>query len=248
MTRRSTRNIAGQRFGRLVAVEESGNLYKCKAWLCRCDCGCLTRHREFDLLANRIKSCGCLQTSRIRDLRNKRFGRVLVIDIGPGRGVERHWKCRCDCGREWSVGHGQLLRGKIRSCGCITKERLTTHGMTDSKEYMAYMGARGRCVNANDSGYPDYGGRGIEFRFDTFEDFFSHVGPRPAGDFSLDRIDPDGHYERGNVRWAPRTVQQTNKRPRIRHRNGISLDGLAPEDQQAVRELVESLRQKERAA
>lgn len=53
----------------------------------------------------------------------------------------------------------------------------------------------------------------VEFRFKSFQEFFELLGPRPDG-CSLDRIDPLGHYEPGNVRWATREEQTANRLPR----------------------------------
>jgi len=39
-----------------------------------------------------------------------------------------------------------------------------------------------------------------------FNEFFAELGPRPEG-CSIDRINPLGHYEPGNVRWATRQQQ-----------------------------------------
>lgn len=49
--------IAGQRFGRLVAIEpETGS-----RWRCQCDCGNATVATRYALTRNRTKSCGCLK-------------------------------------------------------------------------------------------------------------------------------------------------------------------------------------------
>jgi hypothetical protein len=87
------------------------------------------------------------------------------------------------------------------------------HGMSATPEYISYCGAKARCTNPNREDWPDYGGRGIKFLFASFKDFYAEVGPRPAG-MTLDRINHNGHYEQGNVRWANATEQSNNRRTR----------------------------------
>lgn len=71
-----------------------------------------------------------------------------------------------------------------------------------------------RCYRRENKSFQDYGGRGITvcdlWRRD-FAAFLSDMGYRPAGT-SLDRIDVNGHYELGNVRWADRVTQARNVR------------------------------------
>lgn len=77
-------------------------------------------------------------------------------------------------------------------------------------EYQAYRNANARCVSPTFIHFHRYGGRGIEFRFKSVEDFIAEVGRRPSPKHSLDRIDNDGHYEKGNVRWATAKEQHRN--------------------------------------
>jgi hypothetical protein len=77
-----------------------------------------------------------------------------------------------------------------------------------------------RCHNPNNPKFPWYGGRGItvypEWRDSPwpFIDWVNrNLGARPDG-CTLDRLDPDGPYAPGNLRWADRATQLANRRPK----------------------------------
>ena len=155
------------------------------------------------------------------NLTGKRFRRFLVL----GYAGNSNWHCLCECGSYRLVQGGELTgrTSRRKSCGCYAREISTTHGHTKggrgrlvSPEYTAYQGAKERCTNPNNRAYADYGGRGIKFRFNSFEEFLAEAGPKPSPAYSIDRIDNDGHYEKGNIRWATRIEQNNNQR---RHKN-----------------------------
>jgi len=53
-------NLIGQRFGKLIVIKY---LLKEAKWLCRCDCGGLTKAGTTDLTSGKRISCGCLDIS-----------------------------------------------------------------------------------------------------------------------------------------------------------------------------------------
>lgn len=80
-------------------------------------------------------------------------------------------------------------------------------------EYTAYLNARARC-RANGPNAKYYSQRGIKFCFNSFKDFLAEVGTRPGPEYSLDRINNNGSYEPGNLRWATKKQQAQNQRQR----------------------------------
>ena len=90
-------------------------------------------------------------------------------------------------------------------------------------EYRSYNSAKNRCTNPNNAAYKNYGGRGIEFRFRSFDEFLRCLGRRPTLEYTLDRYpDNNGHYEVGNVRWCTRKEQAQNRRPYPERRHMLS--------------------------
>ena len=55
----SYKDIAGQRFGRLVAIRKSGTEQKRAMWLCKCDCGTEKIVSGKGLRSGHTTSCGC---------------------------------------------------------------------------------------------------------------------------------------------------------------------------------------------
>ena len=154
------------------------------------------------------------------DLTGKTFGRLVVIERAENSKFRKaRWKCQCSCGNIAIVCSDNLRKGLAKSCGCLRKESLakrnTTHGMTKTHEYQTWARMIARCQNFTNSDFKDYGGRGIdicqEWRND-FMAFFNYIGKRPSPEHSVDRINNDGNYEPGNVKWSLPTQQANNKR------------------------------------
>lgn len=218
------KNISGQRFVRLVAIRCIGVGNDGRIWLCQCDCGKCAEVSAHKLASGNTKSCGCLRSdtsrlNRFQDLAGRRFGRLVVLRICGDDGHHHSvWTCQCDCGRQPNISSNQLTRGRTKSCGCLHDDtvalRNAAHGLGRTSEYKAFHSAKRRCTSPKDKHFKNYGGRGILFLFDSFEQFYAELGMKPTPKHTVDRIDNDGNYEPGNVRWATRKQQIANQRPR----------------------------------
>lgn len=56
------------------------------------------------------------------DLTGQRFGKLVVLSETEKRMDNGSivWRCRCDCGKLAEVSGRRLIRGKVRSCGCLS--------------------------------------------------------------------------------------------------------------------------------
>lgn len=163
------------------------------------------------------------------DLTGQRFGRLRALRfVDQNKHGNSVWECLCDpetggCGATCeALGH--LLRsGATRSCGCLRREVATARHMTHgharrgaaAPEHLVWMNMIRRCEDTTTASFASHGARGItvcaEWRHD-FAAFLAHIGPRPSPKHSVDRIDVNGNYEPGNVRWADAKTQSRNRR------------------------------------
>lgn len=158
--------------------------------------------------------------NKTNDLTGRVVGRLTVLSEGEkDKYGHKRWLCRCDCGKEMLAWGHRIRAGGELSCGCWTREKTSLragkHYKRNSPEYAAWHSMKDRCHNPTSRNRVNYGARGISVCrewSDSFEAFFASVGSRPSPDYSLGRIDNDGNYEPGNVRWEIRTDQANNTR------------------------------------
>ena len=156
------------------------------------------------------------------EIAGQKFGRLTACKETNKRADGKVvWECMCDCGNKVEVSGKLLKSGNTKSCGCIAAELLSARNMKypyevrHLREYIIWAHIKSRCYNKNDAGYKDYGGRGIGMHVEWISNpiaFIEYIGKRPSPKHSIDRIDNDGNYEPGNVRWATRSDQARNTR------------------------------------
>ena len=215
---------------------------------CECACG-EQRLVMLDSLRNGVsRSCGCLRSELASALMASprrpgaprlasyveagcRFGKLTALE-GASSGRD-HVMCRCACGTERTFLAKNLMHPKgAKSCGCARaatlrsmSSRFVTHGMSHHPLYNLWRSMLDRTSNPKNRSYYRYGGRGIavcerwQDVWNFVEDMERLLGPKPGPEYSIDRIDNDGNYEPGNVRWANAKTQIANRdvewRPRL---------------------------------
>lgn len=142
------------------------------------------------------------------DIAGQKFGRWTVVSRAHGAS----WDCVCDCGTRRVVTGSSLKLGTSPSCGCLSRERSTKHGMERTQIYNTWAQMLARCNNPKSTSYPRYGAKGIKVcvRWHDFRSFYADMGDKAEGQ-TLDRIDGSKGYEPGNVRWANKKEQARNR-------------------------------------
>ena len=172
-----------------------------------------------------------MSAKKYQDLTGQPFGYYTAIrqDGCNSKGVP-YWLCRCRCGNEKRVRVDHLLDGSIKSCGCLSRERRTTHGCWHKTWYEVYHSMMQRCGHlegASERQLNDYRDRGITvcelWRNSpmAFGDWLLTHGWRKG--LQIDRTDNNQGYSPENCRVVTPKENANNRRNTVRLDDGTPL-------------------------
>lgn len=151
-----------------------------------------------------------------RALVGAHFGSLTIVSrVTEGKQWNLRVEVQCArCGkRHMALYHNIRRRPNTKACPhCNGRERVTVPKWI----YRRCQGQMARCVNSRNPDFRRYGGRGIEFRFKSVNAatrwIAENLGIPDDRSMQLDRIDNEGHYEPGNLRWANQIANMNNTR------------------------------------
>ena len=199
-------------------------------WDCNCICGEKVVIKGSHLRGGFRSSCGCARYDYSYKAGDK-FNKLTFISYeGRNKHNQGLSKWLCDCGKMTIALTYGVKNQNTRSCGCLKIEWLrsgnmkkyTSHNLSKHPFYKIWSGIKKRCSpKADPKIINSYYGRGIRL-YDDWKgvsgvtNFINYIetelGSRPSPKHSLDRIDNDGNYEPGNLRWATPKLQRQNQR------------------------------------
>lgn len=132
----------------------------------------------------------------------------------------------CDCEKktikEIPIRH--IISENTTSCGCFKAENTRKirfkHGEIDTKLYSIWVDMKRRCYNPKRKDYQWYGLLGTLVYEKWKNDFLKFKEWAMANGYNenltIDRKNPNGHYEPDNCYWIPLSNQNDNKKKSIK--------------------------------
>lgn len=120
----------GNRYGRLLVLSRAPNKGTAVCWHCLCDCGNEKDIRANDLRSGKTLSCGCLRSESVSEahalkipIGTKRNRLTIIKRIESDKFKNIRYECKCECGNHTIVTASNFINDKVKSCGCLDKEK-----------------------------------------------------------------------------------------------------------------------------
>ncbi|KKN88829.1 hypothetical protein LCGC14_0244360 [marine sediment metagenome] len=161
------------------------------------------------------------RSSLPKDVVGNVYGTLTVLhEVFPTIKNGRQVATICECGVEKIVYLGNCVSGVTKSCGANMHRQKHGYSPVGGKNpmYSLWCSIKERCGGKSRKYHAYYSARGIKMYEPWIDDagafirwLEENLGPRPE-EHSLDRINNDGNYEPGNLRWATHRQQTLNRR------------------------------------
>jgi len=175
--------------------------------------------------------------SRIDYFKGEKVGNFIFVRDVITKGKRRKAVFTCpQCKIEFTTRISAVKRVK-KTCKKCSKKNISSflsdnkpsykHGYSKSVLERVYFSMKSRCYNKTNKDYVHYGDRGIKVSDEflnnklVFYKYMESLDNYNEDGRSIDRINNDGDYERGNLRWATKKQQIKNRRLDYNHPTGI---------------------------
>ena len=149
-----------------------------------------------------------------QEMVGEQYGWVKIIS--PEKRWNKGWnhcfvltKCQ-GCGSIQWQNYGNLKQGKSRGCQQCSQPRKIPKWLD-----RRLTAAKQRCENPKDKSYHNYGARGIKFDFPSVTEAGLYLIKKygmPKKALEIDRINNNGNYAPGNIRFVSHKINNLNKR------------------------------------
>ena len=165
------KNEIGNKYGLLTVIERAGSNSGKAAWLCRCECGNQIIVTGDSLRRGQTTTCGDtihkkqrmskVGKANYKDITGCKYGKLTALrPIGSATYGGILWECKCDCGNLHTVEYSNLIRGRVKSCGCLVSygEYFIQHLLTKQHiDYKTQYCPKGWLLSTNYKPYYDFG-------------------------------------------------------------------------------------------
>lgn len=158
---------------------------------------------------------------RLAELRQLDLGTLEITaqSVIRGKRSRQMVEVTCKtCGAVKNCDVDNIMAGRIKNCQC----QRHSYGAAALRFGERYDAIVQRCNNENHPSYPNYGGRGIRCNFGSRKEFIMSMhrlwrqqGSPDLSRFDIHRIDNDGHYQTGNLRFVSRAENLRHRRTSV---------------------------------
>lgn len=193
-------------------IKVTGIADRKKYYTCQCKLGHTFERREDHILEAGDKNI-CLVCPRKDYVGDVCNGIEVLSFHHSDKHYNNYYRLKCHCGKIFIAPLSSIRSKHTTSCGCIGNK----YGeLSKDNRYPNWKAMKERALNNKHKHYKAYDKRikGLKVEPEWIESpkgFYEELGEKPSNLHTVDRIDNNKGYIKGNIRWSTKSEQQRNR-------------------------------------